>query len=296
MTPRRLAINPLPWVLGPHGFDLSLQTLTPALRELSAVGFDAVHADIPQGMTVDSYVDFIGGFGFRPAPGYFGGSFESREARAETIESARVHAATQAALGLSEVFIASNLSGERIARPAIGTDPSAERLAVIAEIIAEAAEAMLGEGVRAALHPHVGSWIETEGEIRSVLDATAGSVLGFGPDTGHITWAGGDAAALVRDYADRVLALHVKDVDPVAAHAALADGSDYFGATMGHHVWTEPGRGCIDFDAVFAALPASFDGWFVIEVDVPNVGTAAESAAASREFVLQTSYFSGAGE
>ena len=32
-------------------------------------------------------------------------------------------------------------------------------------------EAMRAEGVRPALHPHVGTWVETERECRAVLDA-----------------------------------------------------------------------------------------------------------------------------
>ncbi|MFI6681590.1 hypothetical protein [Kribbella sp. NPDC050470] len=53
-----------------------------------------------------------------------------------------------------------------------------------------AAEAITSEGVTPALHPHVGSTIETEPEIRAVLDAVPASILSFGPDTGHLAWAG----------------------------------------------------------------------------------------------------------
>jgi inosose dehydratase len=290
-TPRKLAINPLPWVIGRTGFDLSTETLTVALTELRAVGFDAVHADIPEGMTPAQYSDFIGGFGFRPAPGYFGADFDSATARAANTEAARIHAARQAELGLTEVFIANNLTESRMARPAVGAEASADRIAVIAEGLAVAAEATQSEGVTAALHPHVGSWIETEAEVRSILDATQGSALRFGPDVGHLMWGGSDPVSIVRDYSERVVALHLKDVDAAAASAALADGSDYWATTGVHHVWTEPGRGNVDFDAVFATLPPTFDGWFVVEVDVPNIGTAAESAAAARAFTLGHPYF-----
>ncbi|MEV0288785.1 hypothetical protein AB0H36_32090 [Kribbella sp. NPDC050820] len=53
-----------------------------------------------------------------------------------------------------------------------------------------AAEAITSEGVTPALHPHVGSTIETEPEIRAVLDAVPASILSIGPDTGHLAWAG----------------------------------------------------------------------------------------------------------
>jgi len=283
---RKLAINPLPWILGPEGFDLSAATLTPALRELRDAGFDAVHADVPAGWSSTEYSAFIASFGFRPAPGYFGADFTSPETRHQVVESARVHAASQAALGLTETFMAADLVPERIAAPAVGAQPSAERNAMIADGLAAAAAAMRTEGITAALHSHVGSWIETEDEIRGILDATAGSSLAFGPDTGHIAWAGGDPAALVRDYASRVAALHVKDVHQAAAAAARDAAADYWSATNDYHVWTEPGRGDVDFPAVFAALPAEFDGWYVVEVDVPDIGTPAESASVARSYLV----------
>jgi inosose dehydratase len=146
--------------------------------------------------------------------------------------------------------------------------------------------------VRYALHPHVGSRIEVEDDVRAVLDLTAGTSLYFGPDTGHLYWAGMDPATIMSDYSDRIIAVHLKDVDPFARAAAIANGDDYSAATNTRHVWTEPGRGAIDFDAVFAALPTHFDGWFVIEVDVPNAGSPAESSAISYAFLENHPYFS----
>jgi inosose dehydratase len=37
---------------------------------------------------------------------------------------------------------------------------------------------------------------------------------------------------------------------------------------------------------VFAAIPPSFDGWFVIEVDVPDLPTKEESTAESARWIL----------
>jgi hypothetical protein len=52
-----------------------------------------------------------------------------------------------------------------------------------------------GIGGSLALHPHVGTWIETEQEMESVLAAVPNTALRFRPDTGHLTWAGMDAVA-----------------------------------------------------------------------------------------------------
>jgi inosose dehydratase len=205
--------------------------------------------------------------------------------RPELLETARRAAAQQAELGLSEIFIASNLSPERRATPAIGAAFDADRLEVVTEGLIAAATVMRSEGVTAALHPHVGSWVEVEDEIRAVLDNSAGSDLAFGPDTGHLFWARADPAQVISDYRDRVVAMHIKDVDATVREACIAAGRDYQKATFGEHVRTEPGRGSIDFDAVFAALPDGFSGCFVVEVDVPDVPGRLDSARASFKWV-----------
>lgn len=287
----KLAVNPLPWVLSEGGFRLDEETLTAAMQDLAEAGFDALHADIPQGWTVDQYLQLLNSNGFRPAPGYFGAMWSDRAQHAELVEQAKRHAAVLAALGLTECFIASNLTEARLATPAQGVDPDSDRTAAVADGLAAAADAGKAEGITYALHPHVGSEVEVEEEIRQVLDATAGSALAFGPDTGHLAWAGTDPAILVRDYANRVVALHVKDLDAGAAADAKAANAGYWAATGVHHVWTEPGRGSVDFAAVFAALPTAFDGWSVLEVDVPNLPTPLESARVSRENLLAMPFF-----
>ena len=46
----------------------------------------------------------------------------------------------------------------------------------------------------------------------------------------------------------------------------------YFDATVAKDftVWTEPGRGDVDLVAAIRALPDSFQGWLVVEVNVPE--------------------------
>ena len=39
-------------------------------------------------------------------------------------------------------------------------------------------------------------------------------VIGVGPDTGHLRWAGIDPAPFIRRYADRMGGIHIKDCFP----------------------------------------------------------------------------------
>jgi inosose dehydratase len=282
----KVAVNPLPWVLGPDGFDLSPTTVRAAVAGIADAGFTAIHADVPDGMAVAEYRALLSDHGIRSAPGYFGAHFDRpADELGPLTEEAKRHAAVQLDLGLTEVFLASHLNPGRTARPAVGADFDAGRLELVVERIGLVAAAIRGEGLTPCFHPHVGSWIETEHEVRTLLDSVDASVLSFGPDTGHLFWGGSDPAQLVGDYAERVGAMHLKDVHRAAAARALDQNEDYQGATAGEHVWTEPGRGDVDFDAVFDALPASYDGWFVVEVDVPDLPTKEESTLASAQWI-----------
>ena len=73
-------------------------------------------------------------------------------------------------------------------------------------------------GLRAVLHPHVGTMVETRAEVDRVL---AGSRIPLCLDTGHLLIGGTDPLELTRQVPDRIEHAHLKDVD--AALAAVAD-------------------------------------------------------------------------
>jgi len=203
----------------------------------------------------------------------YSGSFADRATHAAQAEAARVFAARQAAFGQRFCMISTIEApgSPRIDRPAMGTAFDAARLEVVVDGIARCCAAMRAEGVTAALHPHVGGWVETEHEVRAVLDAVGPDLLAFGPDTGHMAWAGMDVPAVLRDYADRTVGVHLKDVFAEGVARAKAEGRGYHEATRPGRIWAEPGLGQVDLPACLAAFPAGFAGDYMIEVDVPSL-------------------------
>ena len=286
MTSFHVGLNPLPWVLTANGFDLSVSVLRSAFDEIRRTPFRGIHADPPAELDPDGYGQLLEEFGLVPAPGYFSASFADEDT--ETVaEAAKQHAAVQAALGNSEVFVADRTAPARRQTPAVGADADASRLQAVIDRVGAAAEAITAEGVRPALHPHVGTWIEIESEVEAVLAAVPDTVLGFGPDTGHLSWAGMDAVAVMNRHADRIAAVHLKDVRLDQAAEANAAGADYTGSTRGpHQVWTEPGRGDVDLVGALATLPADFAGWVIVEVDVPAAPSNLESTQISARWVI----------
>ena len=131
------------------------------------------------------------------------------------MERAKRFAATQVALGLDRTMISSMAVPARMAEPAVGAGFDAGRLARAID--------NCGRGVPGARRPKDCARCTTRtsaGSSRprprsSGSSTTSGpSVIGFGPDTGHLRWAGIDPAPFIRRYADRIGGIHIKDCFP----------------------------------------------------------------------------------
>lgn len=95
------------------------------------------------------------------------------------------------------------------------------------------------------------------------------------------------AAAVMDRHADRIAAVHLKDVRLNQAAEANAAGADYTGSTRGpNQVWTEPGRSDVDLVNALARLPSDFAGWVIVEVDVPEAPSSLESTQISARWVI----------
>lgn len=293
-TTMTLALNPIQWMATDDGWlDPALAPEPAALLAMvKRAGFDAVMVAVPPGMTASAYAELVRRTGLRLAPGYVScRSDGDPAAEAEVLATAADAARTHAELGLTEIGLGIGMvkGSPRILRPAQGADPDLGRLAALTDLIGRIGETMRPYGVRPSLHPHVGTWIETEGEARAVLNALPADALGFLPDTGHLTWAGADVAKLVGDYADRIPFVHVKDCRAEVAAEGVMKGWGYQ-ETVLHGLWVEPGRGGLDLVGIVDRLPESFGGALMVEVDRPDL-EAYESAVASAAWMRATFSF-----
>lgn len=283
----RLAVNPISYWFMPDGtIDRSTANLAVAMTELSGIGYHFVKADVPSDMSADQYLDWLGGFGMKPAITLFSASFADPSTHAETAEKARAFAAVQASLGMRHTMISTmdGMDAPRMRTPAVGFGHDDEVFDRVIDGIRLACEAMQSEGVTAALHSHIGGAIETEAEIRTVLESIDADLLKFGPDTGHMAWGGVDVVQIVSDYADRLVAVHLKDIFLSKAEQGKKDGKPYFDMNKRGELWAEPGIGELDMSAIIAAFPETFTGDFMIEVDVPSFESRRESHQVSYDW------------
>jgi len=124
-------------------------------------------------------------------------------------------------------------------------------------------------GVRAVLHPHVGTMVETGEEVRQVLD---GSWISLCLDTGHLLIGGTDPAELARQAPERIAHIHFKDVDARLA-GRVQDGRLSYTQGVREGMYRPLGSGDVDVPAIVGSLRArGYDGWYVLEQDTILTG------------------------
>jgi inosose dehydratase len=107
--------------------------------------------------------------------------------------------------------------------------------------------------------------IETGEETEQVL---SGSRVGLCVDTGHLLAAGADPVAITAAHPDRVVHVHLKDVDAAAA-ARVRKGQTSFGEAVRAGMFRPLGEGDVDVAGLVRNLEGmGYDGWYVLEQDV----------------------------
>ena len=117
-------------------------------------------------------------------------------------------------------------------------------------------------GVAVGYHNHMNSLGESPEEVDQILAAADSRYVKLELDIAHYQQGGGDPAKAIRQYHDRLLFLHIKDVESLTA----------VGTSRRNYRFVELGKGRVDLPAVFSALKdVKFKGWAVIELDeVPD--------------------------
>ena len=145
----------------------------------------------------------------------------------------------------------------------------AARHARLAAHLAVVAERVRAEGLRFALHPHAGTLVETAADVDRLLAATD---VGWCLDTGHLLIGGADPVAFVREHGDRVVHVHLKDVDGDVAARYRAGGLTLMGATQAG-LFRPLGQGDARIPEVLEHLDAyGYEHWLVLEQDAALAG------------------------
>jgi inosose dehydratase len=124
----------------------------------------------------------------------------------------------------------------------------------------------LAQGVRLAYHHHMGAYVETPADVDRLLD-NVGDEVGLLFDSGHMTFAGGDAVAILEKHVRRVCHVHCKDLRPDVVRMARNRNWSFLESVL-NGAFTVPGDGAVDFRALIDSLRRNgYRGWLVVEAE-----------------------------
>jgi inosose dehydratase len=186
---------------------------------------------------------------------------EARDAREQAAQWARRMSQAGA-----EVFVLAAVQDEEWSAPQELDQDGWRRLGEhVGEIEAVVAE----HGMTVALHPHVGTLIETAEQVQRALEVVH---AGWCLDTGHLMIGGTDPVQFAREHGDRVTHVHLKDVDGALATELRAGRRSLLDATRAG-LFKALGQGDAHIAEVVDATRAhGYDGWLVLEQDTAITG------------------------
>ena len=139
----------------------------------------------------------------------------------------------------------------------------------LAANLAEIAALVADHGLTFALHPHAGTLVESAADIERLLAVTD---VGWCLDTGHLLIGGCDPVGFARDHGDRVMHVHLKDVDAVVASRYRTGELTLMGATQAG-MFRPLGQGDASIAEVLEELDAQgYERWLVLEQDAAITG------------------------
>ena len=162
-------------------------------------------------------------------------------------------------------------------RPKEGV-PSQSDLQKYGRILNEIGKRTRDIGIQTTYHNHMHQLGETPQEVDVILENCDSENVKLLLDVAHYHQGGGDPVKAIRQYQNRIKALHLKDVRPKGGSDSKA------------YTFVELGQGKVDLPGVFKVLEEiKFKGWGIIELDaVPEKEKSPRQCAEITRTYLQT--------
>ena len=265
----RWGVSPIAWCnddMRELGGDTTLDELLADVRD---IGFDGVELGNKFPRDPELLAPIMANYGLDIVGGWYSSTLLVRDADAE-IEALSKHLALLEYMD-SSVFILAETSnavhcdryGSRLdthpVLPAADWKQFGERLDTVARFIND-------RGLRFAYHHHLGTVVETKGELERFFDAT-GDHVGLVLDTGHALFGGIEPVDVIKARPERVAHVHCKDVRTAKYDEFRASGTSFLNGVVGG-MFTAPGDGDYDYAPFMRALAdMHYSGWIVIEAE-----------------------------
>ena len=279
----RLAATPITWgFVGNNrwGIDLPQERI---LSEMSEIGFTATEVGVP-GFLPDDGAEakvMLDKYGLRATSGPVSFVIHESGSRAHALESVRMAGERLVALG-GDVLITVPKPGSLRPDESLGDDGWKE-LCDGLDAVEDLCHSM---GLRQALHPHVGSLVETKKDMHKVMEASS---CGWCLDTAHIASGDLNPGDFVDMAGDRIALVHIKDLK-LDLGRKMVRHEIAFDAAIAERVFVPLGEGDLDLAGIVSLLPQEV--WWVLEQDqavteLPDSSSGPVNDAASSLRALQ---------
>lgn len=124
-------------------------------------------------------------------------------------------------------------------------------------------------GVRLSPHPHIWGPIERPEEIHRLMELTDPRYVYLLPDTAHLNLGGGDPLELIRQYYDRIYAIHWKDTR--ASYRGFTGPTPTREEHNKEILYKDLGTGGVDIPGIWSLLlEHGYQGWITLDLDPPR--------------------------
>ncbi|MDR0357147.1 MAG: myo-inosose-2 dehydratase [Clostridiales Family XIII bacterium] len=144
------------------------------------------------------------------------------------------------------------------------------------------------EGMSLTFHHHMGTTVQSAEEVSKLMSRTDPETVGLLYDSGHFAYCGEDPLQSLKDFADRVRHVHLKDIRPAVADMVRDEDMSFMDGVVAG-TFTVPGDGALDFLPIFEVLESrGYRGWLVVEAEQdPAVANPFAYALRAREYLRE---------
>ena len=266
MLRAKLGISPIAWW---NDDDVNLSddvSLEEALRQASVAGFVGMETGQRFPMNMQELGPILAKYNMQVCGGWFSGDLltgdieREKERIEEQLQFFKAADAPCIVYGEVSGSVQSKRDKTLSQKPVIDET----EMAIYGRKVSDFAEYCEKQGMPLSYHHHMGAVVENETELDLLMKHSSIPLL-F--DAGHMAFAGGDNLRVIDNHHKRITHVHTKDVRKNVMQAIDKTQQSFLDAVV-RGVFTVPGDGDIDFDAIIRRLADyDYEGWFVVEAE-----------------------------
>jgi len=266
MLRAKLGISPIAWW---NDDDVNLSddvSLEEALRQASVAGFVGMETGQRFPMNMQELGPILAKYNMQVCGGWFSGDLltgdieQEKERIEQQLQFFKAADAPCIVYGEVSGSVQSKRDKTLSQKPVIDET----EMAIYGRKVSDFAEYCEKQGMPLSYHHHMGAVVENETELDLLMKHSSIPLL-F--DAGHMAFAGGDNLRVIDNHHKRITHVHTKDVRKNVMQAIDKTQQSFLDAVV-RGVFTVPGDGDIDFDAIIRRLAGyDYEGWFVVEAE-----------------------------